>query len=136
MDLSVDADVSEIPRVTDAVDRFGEDAGLAAGTCHKLSIILDELLSNAISYGLGGNGDHQIDIHIERDGERLVLHVSDDGIPFNPFASEKPDTSLSVDERPIGGLGLLLVTELTESQTYERVEDRNLVTLIMHSGNG
>jgi anti-sigma regulatory factor (Ser/Thr protein kinase) len=54
---------------------------------------------------------------------------SDDGVPFNPFTHSDPDTSLSIDEREIGGLGVMLVKQLTNSQTYQRLSDRNIVTL-------
>ena len=59
--------------------------------------------------------------------------VSDDGIPFNPFDQIGPDTTLSVEEREIGGLGVLLVKEMTTSQTYQRLRNRNIVTLTINT---
>ena len=41
----------------------------------------------------------------------------------------RPDTNLGVDERPIGGLGVMLVREMTDSQGYERLSGHNVITL-------
>ena len=57
------------------------------------------------------------------------MKVSDEGIPFNPFALSKPDTSLGIDDREIGGLGVTLVREMTDSQEYDRLSGRNVITL-------
>ena len=40
-----------------------------------------------------------------------------------------PDTTLPLEERPIGGLGVFLVQSLMTSARYERIEDRNRITL-------
>jgi len=61
-----------------------------------------------------------------------VITVADDGMPFNPFARVGPVTSLSLEERDIGRLGVLLVTELIDQCSYQRRRDRNVVTLVMN----
>jgi len=54
-------------------------------------------------------------------------------MPFNPFEQAQPDTALSVQDRKIGGLGVLLVTELMSDVSYQRQQDRNVVTLILNT---
>ena len=51
------------------------------------------------------------------------------GIPFDPTQQEEPDITLSAEERPIGGLGILLVRELMDSINYERINGENILTL-------
>jgi sigma-B regulation protein RsbU (phosphoserine phosphatase) len=58
-----------------------------------------------------------------------VFIISDDGIPFDPTGHEEVDTSLSAEERDIGGLGIHLVRNLMDSINYERVNDQNVFTL-------
>jgi sigma-B regulation protein RsbU (phosphoserine phosphatase) len=129
LDLTIDVDIAQIAGVLDAVQAFAEQVDLPTGIGQKLGIILDELLNNAISYGFADPAGHKIDIHIHADSHRLTLKVSDEGIPFNPFSLSNPDTSLGVDDRQIGGLGVMLVREMTDSQDYERQSGRNIITL-------
>jgi sigma-B regulation protein RsbU (phosphoserine phosphatase) len=133
LELTAAADLSEIQRVNDSVESFCREAGLPPGISQKLGIILDDLLNNTISYGFNDEAEHEIEIRIEHADGRLVIKVSDDGIPFNPFDQVGPDTTLSVEEREIGGLGVLLEKEMTNSQAYQRLSNRNIVTLTIHT---
>jgi sigma-B regulation protein RsbU (phosphoserine phosphatase) len=135
LELSVKADLSEIQRVNAAIESFCEDRGLPAGISQKLGIILDELLNNTISYGFTDDGEHEIQVHIEFADNRVIVKVSDDGIPFNPFDQVAPDTTLSIEERGIGGLGVLLIREMTDRQTYQRLSNKNIVTFTVKTEN-
>ena len=129
LELSLVADIKEIAQVQQAIEQFSAKTNTAAGIAQKMSIILDELLNNTISYGFEDPRGHEIHVAIEVDDDHVTMRVSDDGIPFNPFTHIDPDTSLSAEERDIGGLGVMLVKQLTNSQTYQRLSDRNVVTL-------
>jgi anti-sigma regulatory factor (Ser/Thr protein kinase) len=129
LELSLMADIVEIARVQQAIEQFSEETSTAAGITQKMSIILDELLNNTISYGFEDPRGHEIHVAIELNDDHVTMRVSDDGIPFNPFTHIDPDTSLSAEEREIGGLGVMLVKELTDSHAYQRLSDRNVVTL-------
>jgi sigma-B regulation protein RsbU (phosphoserine phosphatase) len=60
---------------------------------------------------------------------RVPTPISDSGIAFNPTEAVKADTTLSAEERPIGGLGILLMRELMDFINYERIDGRNILTL-------
>ena len=60
---------------------------------------------------------------------RCEVVVSDDGPAFDPLAAAAPDTSLGVEERPIGGLGIALVRRLMDEVEYERRDGRNHLRL-------
>jgi len=61
--------------------------------------------------------------------EALILTISDNGPPFDPFARAAPDTTLSIEERQIGGLGIHLVRQMMDEVSYERREGRNVTIL-------
>jgi anti-anti-sigma factor len=69
-------------------------------------------------------------VSIELASARVVLTVSDDGVPFDPLAVPSPDTSRPLEERTVGGLGIHLVRHLVDQMTYERRGDRNVLTLV------
>ena len=75
--------------------------------------------------------DH-FDIQVELDRERLSVTVEDEGLPFNPFARSAPDTTLSLEEREIGGLGIHLVRKMMDEVSYVRRTGRNVVNVVKH----
>ena len=130
-EITIKADMSEIDRVNGAFSEYAENAGLGAGIIQKVSISIDDLLNNIVSYGFDDPKGHEIEISATHANDRLVITVTDDGKPFNPFDRVGPDTTLSLEERDIGGLGVLLVAKLMDQCTYRRLRNRNVVTLTM-----
>ena len=86
-------------------------------------------------YGYDDEDVHKIDIEIELRSERFIIIIGDDGIPFNPFKKDPPDTMLTVEERLIGGLGIHLVKKLMDECEYKRQTNKNIITLIKHNIN-
>ena len=64
------------------------------------------------------------------DDSKVAFVIKDSGIPFDPTTKDDVDTTLSADERPIGGLGIFLVRQIMDSINYERVGKQNVLTLI------
>jgi anti-sigma regulatory factor (Ser/Thr protein kinase) len=91
---------------------------------------LDDLLANIISYGYVDDSHHLISIKLSLVGDSVVVVITDDGLPFNPFTREGPDTDLSLEEREIGGLGLLLVKNVIDETYYKRHVNKNVITLV------
>ena len=89
-------------------------------------------MNNVISYGLEEGDTRPIEVRFEYTGSRLLTEIIDKGIPFNPFDRARPDTSLSIEERELGGLGTLLVSELMDEVSYDRRKDLNIVRLISY----
>jgi len=133
LELAVQLELSEIDRVIEEFSAFSKQHDLGAAVERKVSIALDELLNNIISYGFEGTEGHVIKLSVDYNGERLRITVRDGGTPFNPFDQKRPDTALSVEERKAGGLGVLLVKELMSDMNYQRQQDTNVVTLILNT---
>jgi sigma-B regulation protein RsbU (phosphoserine phosphatase) len=133
LELEVQLELSEIDRVIEEFSAFSKQHDLGAAVERKVSIALDELLNNIISYGFEGTEGHVIKLSVDYNGERLRITTRDGGIPFNPFDQKRPDTALSVEERKAGGLGVLLVKELMSDMNYQRQQDTNVVTLILNT---
>jgi sigma-B regulation protein RsbU (phosphoserine phosphatase) len=131
LEITIKADMSEIDRVNAVFSEYAEKVGLSTAVVQKVSISFDELLTNIVSYGFDDPEGHVIDIAVMHTNGRLVITVTDDGVPFNPFDRVGPDTTLSLEEREIGGLGVLLVVELMDECTYQRLRDKNVVTLTL-----
>lgn len=127
--MSIGADLAEVARVNAAFADFADANALPATVRRSLNVVLDELLANTVSYGLAGREDGEAAIEVALDAGRLTVTLSDNGPPFDPFARASPDTTLSVEDRPIGGLGILLVQQLVDDVYYQRTGDRNVIVL-------
>ena len=96
----------------------------------KLRLGVEEAVVNVINYAYPADNEGNITINMMSDGHSLRFQIIDEGVAFDPTAQQKTDTTLSVEDRQIGGLGILLVRELMDSINYERVEGKNILTLI------
>lgn len=95
----------------------------------RLMVILDELFTNAVSYGYAPGDVGRIEVGLDVDGDRLTIEFADDGHPFDPLTAPPPELDLPVAERPVGGLGLAIVRAFADTAEYRRVGARNRLTL-------
>jgi sigma-B regulation protein RsbU (phosphoserine phosphatase) len=127
--LSMQNRASEMNRVQERFASFASRHMIPESDAQRVGVVLDELLSNVISYAYVDELEHTIEIKFELLVEDLLVTIEDDGIPFNPFSLEPPDTSLPLEDRPIGGVGIHLVRNTMDTFHYRRQGRRNIITL-------
>jgi anti-sigma regulatory factor (Ser/Thr protein kinase) len=128
--LSVPATDEGIRTALDALPAFLAGHGLSTAVTWPVEVSLDEVLANVVRHGLADRGSAatvELELRLETEAEPPVceVHVVDDGPEFDPLAAAEPDTSLGVEDRPIGGLGIALVRRLMDELSYERRDGRN-----------
>lgn len=121
--------LAEIGRLSEIVDEMAEAQGWSPKTAYEVNIALDELLTNTISYGHDDGQEHWIDVRLALDNELLTMVIEDDGKAFDPLARPDPDLTQDIEDRAIGGLGIYFVRKLMDSVDYQRVGDKNVVTI-------
>ncbi len=114
-------------RLAAAVEAFAEDADLPMKSAFTLDLVLEEIVTNILNHGAGPGGA-TVDIAIEREGDALKGTVRDNAAPFDPLARAPVDVTASVEERDIGGLGIHLVREMTQSLGYIYADGHNVLT--------
>lgn len=134
--MSVGAHSGGVGEVNAAFAEFAEAHALPADVRRSINISLDELLANALSHGRMGRDPCSVTVELKLDDEQVTVVFTDDGPPFDPFERDAPDTTLSIEERPIGGLGLHLVKQLMDEVSYQRREGHNVVVLVKQLVNG
>ena len=132
--LSVPGTDDGVRTALDALAALWAEHGLSRAVTWPVDVSLDEVLANVVRHALAGRGEGaRVEVVLSLDAAAAPpsceLVVSDDGPAFDPLAAETPDTSLGVDERPVGGLGLLLVRRLMDDVAYERRDGRNHLRL-------
>ncbi len=121
---------SALKKLAEAVARFGEANGLSQARIHHLSLALDELATNTISYGFAEVERQELRVELRIEDDEVVAQLDDTGIPFNPFEeAAAPDVHAALADRPIGGLGVFLTKTLFPNSDYERTDGYNRITL-------
>jgi len=128
--MSVGAHPGGVGEVNAAFASFAEQHALPVAVRRSINIALDELLANAMTHGQAGRDPCSVTVEVKLDQECVTVILTDDGAPFNPFEQDAPDTTLSVEEREIGGLGIYLVGKLMDKVSYQRRDDHNVVVLV------
>ncbi len=95
----------------------------------EINLILDELITNIIEHG-DQERDGDILIKIKKSKDKITIEVKDGGPPFDPTQCTMPDTSLALDQRRCGGLGILFIHKLSDSCSYRRCKETNIFTFI------
>jgi len=127
--LILRAELADLSRLHPFLKAYCEREGTPMEQVFDFEIILEELVTNVMKYGGVAAGGECCLIELVRDANHLTIHFSDEGIPFNPLEQEEVDTNLPIEDRPIGGLGIHFIKKLTDTQSYERREGRNVLTL-------
>jgi len=128
--LTVSGTIEGIRLAAEGFDAFAKAHGLSRHVTWPFQVALDEVVSNVVHHGTrqgGGEGRIVIELHLQ--GDQLEMVVDDDGAPFDPLQSPEPDTSQPVQDRPVGGLGILIVRRLMDEITYDRAGGRNRLTM-------
>ena len=128
--LTIKNDVHEVKRFSEFMKAITAKLGIEPSQAHKLRLAVEEAVVNVIDYAYPMDTEGDITINMMFDGYTLHFQIIDTGVAFDPTAKQKTDTTLSVEDRQIGGLGILLVRELMDSINYERTDGKNILTLI------
>ena len=128
-----DESISVIPgpdsreAVSAFADSLSEKLEIVPKVANKINIVFDEIYANIVNYSKATF----VTISYSIENGKLNLTFIDNGIPYNPIEANEPDTTLSADEREIGGLGIFMVKKMTESMEYKYTDNNNMLTLVI-----
>lgn len=125
------AKVNELPNVISFIESELEKFEFSFKIITQFNLVIEELFVNIASYAYKDkeNGKCKITIDYDKDKQEVKLSIEDNGIKFNPLEKEDPDTTLSVEDRPIGGLGILLVKKNMDNIEYKYEDNKNILIL-------
>ncbi|MEC4673037.1 MAG: ATP-binding protein [Nitrospirota bacterium] len=121
--------LSELEHLYQALVQFGQRHDISSTVMDEMNLALEEIFTNIISYAFSNEAEHTIILRLSIDDDQLLAEVEDDGKPFNPLNAQDPDIGLSLEDRPIGGLGILLAKNMVNHIDYTHCDGKNLVRL-------
>ena len=122
-------DIQKIPQLAEFVETIAEEKQLSQSLAISLNLALEEAVTNVILYAYPDGADGLVDVEAILKEHSLEFIITDSGVPFDPTAAPEADVTLSVDERPVGGLGIYLVRQLMDEVRYQRLGDKNILSL-------
>jgi serine/threonine-protein kinase RsbW len=139
----IDSKLSEIAALADAMEAWSEGADVPLKSIMEINLMLDELITNIIEHGYGGKAGKRIEVSavvstgavarnagIAANAQRqLTVVLTDFAKPFNLLDHYEADTTASLEDREIGGLGIHFVKKLADYVGYDRTELTNVVTI-------
>lgn len=121
--------VDEVRKLSDFLKELCLDLGLEGKLGLSIRLAVEEMVVNVINYAYPSPKKGTVSIFADSDYKELRFTVVDKGIPFDPTAVVPASTNLSAEERPIGGLGILLTRQIMDSVSYCRKTEFNVLTL-------
>lgn len=125
-------DVTEVARVLDALEAFGEEHGLPAKKVFQLNLALDELITNIVSYGFDEGAESRIELSVSLQDGVISAELVDNGKAFNPVEAALPELGEGIEDREAGGLGLRLIRTYMDRLDYQRDGALNRLRLQMN----
>lgn len=124
--LKVENKIESVSCLVEFLDRLADVIPLSNSLKMFLNVALEEALSNIILYAYPKDTCGDITLTVTCYEHELNFLLVDKGIPFDPlFEAEKVDITLSLEDRPIGGLGIFLIRKLMDELSYQRNNGEN-----------
>lgn len=133
--LHVDADVANLVKIREFVQQSTSALGVTQEIIDDIVLAVDEAVTNIIVHGYKDQPGI-IEIEVRRESDTLFLHLQDQAPSFNPTQVPSPDLTLSLEKRPLGHLGVLMIRHIVDEMIYEiRPGGGNLLTLVKNVSN-
>ena len=129
-ELMIEATPDNVDKVVGFVDEILEESGCGLREQMAIDVAVDEIFANIANYAYdSGTGHATVRVDVVDDPPEVEITFIDEGVQYDPLAKDDPDTSLSVEDREIGGLGIYIVKKSMDSVNYEYKGGKNILTI-------
>lgn len=125
--LITNAGKDSMTEVSAFIEKFAETHNIGMALVNKMMVINDEVYSNIVNYSQAS----RTVIKLENLEGKLIMSYHDNGIYYNPLLKDDPDTSLDIEEREIGGLGIFIVKNMAKDIKYTRTAGNNIIDIVL-----
>ena len=122
--------IEEIARMSAFIEEISQEYNLSMENTFNINLAIEEAVTNVIMYAYPQDEEHEFSLMVKHIDDRLIFRLIDTGEEFDPTAQPEADVTLSLEERPIGGLGIFLIRKVMNTVKYSRVDDKNILTMV------
>ena len=128
--LYLPAELERLPELLEPIRQAAESVGLAEAQVGRLELAVEEALVNVCHYAYADQTEPgPVHCRIAVQPQGLLVEIADEGAPFDPLARPDPDTTLELEQREPGGLGIFLIKQLVSEVSYRRDEGQNVLAI-------
>ena len=126
-------DVGQLPDLMVQIAAFAHLHSWQEQESMHIQLLVEELVVNAMTHGAANTSSGWVRLTIQNMPEGIQLELTDNGIYFNPLATDPPDIELDLDSRDIGGLGIHFVRQFADTLEYARIkyQDEDINRLVV-----
>ena len=129
-ELTIEATPENVDTVVAFVDEQLEEYGCGMKEQMAIDVAIDELFANIAHYAYNPDtGYATVRVDVLNDPLTVEVTFIDNGKPYDPLAKDDPDTTLSLEDREIGGMGILIVKKSMDAVNYEYKDGKNILTI-------
>ncbi|MBR4808773.1 MAG: SpoIIE family protein phosphatase [Bacteroidales bacterium] len=122
-------DIAQIALLPEFVELAVKDSKMDPIMTDSMNLALEEAVTNVILYAYPEGTEGKVRIDASAGENALAFTITDYGKAFDPTAREEVDINASLEDRPVGGLGIHLVRTIMDSVRYERIGQKNILYL-------
>jgi len=130
--ITLNCDLKQTRKLNDFMKAVTARIGIGNKQSRNLRLAVEEAVTNVMNYAYPIGQEGKVMIEVKSNQHSIKIVISDEGVAFDPTEVGTTDVTLSAEDRPIGGLGILLVREMVDSVNYERTNGKNILTLRMN----
>jgi sigma-B regulation protein RsbU (phosphoserine phosphatase) len=133
--LTLPPHVSELTRLMRWLENFLNKNNCPSDMSNKITVAAEELFINITSYAYSGEGGEHVanikhvEVSIGLENTKFIMRFVDNGKPFNLLEKTMSGINVPIEKRSPGGLGIFLVRKWMDSVRYERLAEKNIVTV-------
>ena len=128
--ITVEAVLENLQTVIDFATEQLETRDCPMKTSMQLELVIEEIFVNISTYAYHPEiGSSTFCIEFEENPTAVLMTFIDGGKPYNPLEKADPDTTLDLDERDVGGLGIFLVKKNVDEIAYEYADGKNILRM-------
>lgn len=128
--LHLENRLDQLPVFRNALHNYGLCAGVDKRTLKRLEVALEEAVVNIINYSQATAIELKVESQKSKAERQFCIKISDNGTIFDPTAQKEVDTAQNAEERRIGGLGIALLRQIADELYYQRLDNKNELTII------
>jgi len=121
-------DLQQLEQIFSFTAAFCDQHTLDEETHYMIDLVLEELFTNALKYNPGNRKD--ISIELQKSGQKLTLSMIEyDVEPFDLNSKRVYDLTASLQERPVGKLGIHFIKKMLDNVEHEYKDRQNKIIL-------
>ena len=129
-ELTIESTPENVDKAIEFVDEMLEEYGCGMKEQMAIDVAVDELFANIAHYAYNPEtGYATVKVDVVKDPLSVEITFIDDGKPYDPLAKADPDTTQSIEDREIGGMGIFIVKKSMDAVNYEYKDGKNILTI-------